>query len=34
LIKEIYGLAEKQGLGRKDFAAVYQFLAGTDKTEV
>ncbi len=26
-IKEIYGLAEKQGLGRKDFAAIYQFLA-------
>ncbi len=26
-IKEIYGLAEKQGLGRKDFAAVYTMLA-------
>jgi len=32
-IKEIYGLAEKQGLGRKDFAAIYQLLAqnGTDE---
>jgi len=26
-IKELYGLAEKQGLGRKDFAAVYKVLA-------
>ncbi|MGW8195398.1 MAG: NAD(P)-dependent oxidoreductase [Desulforhopalus sp.] len=32
-IKEIYGLAEKQGLGRKDFAAVYQFLARTNTDE-
>lgn len=32
-IKEIYGLAEKQGLGRKDFAAVYQFLAGAGTDE-
>jgi 3-hydroxyisobutyrate dehydrogenase/glyoxylate/succinic semialdehyde reductase len=27
-VKEIYALAEKQGLGEKDFAAVWQFLAG------
>jgi|GEM_PF-3628815 len=26
-IKELYGLAEKQGLGRKDFAAIYALLA-------
>jgi 3-hydroxyisobutyrate dehydrogenase/glyoxylate/succinic semialdehyde reductase len=28
VIKEIYALAEKDGLGAKDFAAVWQFLAG------
>jgi len=33
VIKDIYGLAEKQGLGRKDFAAVYQFLAKTGSDE-
>jgi 3-hydroxyisobutyrate dehydrogenase/glyoxylate/succinic semialdehyde reductase len=27
-IKEIYALAEKDGMGKKDFAAVWQFLAG------
>ena len=27
-IKEIYALAEKDGLGKQDFAAVWQFLAG------
>ena len=26
-VKELYGLAEKQGLGNNDFAAVYQLLA-------
>jgi 3-hydroxyisobutyrate dehydrogenase/glyoxylate/succinic semialdehyde reductase len=26
-IKELYGLAEKQGFGRKDFAAIYALLA-------
>ncbi len=28
VIKEIYALAEKDGLGKQDFAAVWQFLAG------
>lgn len=28
-VKELYGLAEHQGLGRKDFAAVYKLLSKT-----
>lgn len=30
--KEIYALAVKQGLGEKDFSAIYEFLNGNEKT--
>ncbi len=29
VIKEVYALAEKDGMGEKDFAAVWQYLAGS-----